>query len=149
MVLGESGLLQLIDYELAFGSIPCYTEFLYDLGDLGGLVSSVYLVLYDENGQIAATVEDNGDMTFSLPASSISYYDVEMVLVGNTVIPDTVSIIPGIVVPICPIEPDCIALADFVHLDNGDCTSDFIYTCLLYTSPSPRDQRGSRMPSSA
>ena len=26
--------------------------------------------------------------------------------------------------------------------------TDF-YTCLLYTSPSPRDQRGSRMPSSA
>ena len=25
----------------------------------------------------------------------------------------------------------------------------FGYTCLLYTSPSPRDQRGSRMPSSA
>ena len=28
-------------------------------------------------------------------------------------------------------------------------TSSFNYTCLLYTSPSPRDQRGSRMPSSA
>ena len=26
---------------------------------------------------------------------------------------------------------------------------DFSDTCLLYTSPSPRDQRGSRMPSSA
>ena len=25
----------------------------------------------------------------------------------------------------------------------------FAYSCLLYTSPSPRDQRGSRMPSSA
>ena len=25
----------------------------------------------------------------------------------------------------------------------------FFYICLLYTSPSPRDQRGSRMPSSA
>ena len=25
----------------------------------------------------------------------------------------------------------------------------YIYACLLYTSPSPRDQRGSRMPSSA
>ena len=24
-----------------------------------------------------------------------------------------------------------------------------LYSCLLYTSPSPRDQRGSRMPSSA
>ena len=32
-------------------------------------------------------------------------------------------------------------------IDGGDmsCT----WTCLLYTSPSPRDQRGSRMPSSA
>ena len=28
-------------------------------------------------------------------------------------------------------------------------TGDFVKTCLLYTSPSPRDQRGSRMPSSA
>ena len=26
---------------------------------------------------------------------------------------------------------------------------DAIYFCLLYTSPSPRDQRGTRMPSSA
>ena len=26
---------------------------------------------------------------------------------------------------------------------------DVLYYCLLYTSPSPRDQRGSRMPSSA
>ena len=26
---------------------------------------------------------------------------------------------------------------------------DYIQSCLLYTSPSPRDQRGSRMPSSA
>ena len=28
-------------------------------------------------------------------------------------------------------------------------TTEHIITCLLYTSPSPRDQRGSRMPSSA
>ena len=26
---------------------------------------------------------------------------------------------------------------------------EYLYICLLYTSPSPRDQRGSRMPSSA
>ena len=31
---------------------------------------------------------------------------------------------------------------------NGD-GSAWTFTCLLYTSPSPRDQRGSRMPSSA
>ena len=28
-------------------------------------------------------------------------------------------------------------------------TAELIVSCLLYTSPSPRDQRGSRMPSSA
>ena len=29
------------------------------------------------------------------------------------------------------------------------CAIGMLYSCLLYTSPSPRDQRGSRMPSSA
>ena len=28
-------------------------------------------------------------------------------------------------------------------------TAEYVKACLLYTSPSPRDQRGSRMPSSA
>ena len=31
----------------------------------------------------------------------------------------------------------------------GELQGDTLKTCLLYTSPSPRDQRGSRMPSSA
>ena len=31
----------------------------------------------------------------------------------------------------------------------GDPVNTTVQTCLLYTSPSPRDQRGSRMPSSA
>ena len=34
------------------------------------------------------------------------------------------------------------------HIVKADGTG-FYHTCLLYTSPSPRDQRGSRMPSSA
>ena len=33
--------------------------------------------------------------------------------------------------------------------DNPDKSVALLTTCLLYTSPSPRDQRGSRMPSSA
>ena len=32
---------------------------------------------------------------------------------------------------------------------NSGASSAFDIDCLLYTSPSPRDQRGSRMPSSA
>ena len=40
------------------------------------------------------------------------------------------------------------------HQDNGNPHVFYFYeiwesACLLYTSPSPRDQRGSRMPSSA
>ena len=35
----------------------------------------------------------------------------------------------------------------FANFATGDMMS--FGTCLLYTSPSPRDQRGSRMPSSA
>ena len=34
-------------------------------------------------------------------------------------------------------------------LTNGQVSNNSLITCLLYTSPSPRDQRGSRMPSSA
>ena len=32
---------------------------------------------------------------------------------------------------------------------DNDAPLAYGYVCLLYTSPSPRDQRGSRMPSSA
>ena len=35
------------------------------------------------------------------------------------------------------------------HSETRSSTPQHISTCLLYTSPSPRDQRGSRMPSSA
>ena len=42
-------------------------------------------------------------------------------------------------------EPD---LQPLVHLHTGEKAS-WYEICLLYTSPSPRDQRGSRMPSSA
>ena len=34
-------------------------------------------------------------------------------------------------------------------LDLGITTTGVLYSCLLYTSPSPRDKRQSRMPSSA
>ena len=46
----------------------------------------------------------------------------------------------------------CLAQALMLQgkLDQADSVADaLLRDCLLYTSPSPRDQRGSRMPSSA
>jgi len=40
-------------------------------------------------------------------------------------------------------------LADKIRLEQFSSSYEVNYNCLLYTSPSPRDQRGSRMPSSA
>ena len=39
--------------------------------------------------------------------------------------------------------------SELKSLREGQCQLKDSYICLLYTSPSPRDQRGSRMPSSA
>ena len=45
--------------------------------------------------------------------------------------------------------PDSIISSPWVITDAGESTVCDNNSCLLYTSPSPRDQRGSRMPSSA
>ena len=46
---------------------------------------------------------------------------------------------------------DLVGIDDGLELEERPTTlsDEHLYNCLLYTSPSPRDQRGSRMPSSA
>ena len=46
------------------------------------------------------------------------------------------------------VEPDLLAAQALVLCPTRE-LADQVANCLLYTSPSPRDQRGSRMPSSA
>ena len=41
------------------------------------------------------------------------------------------------------------SIEPWLHTSTALPTTEYTQTCLLYTSPSPRDQRGSRMPSSA
>ena len=54
-------------------------------------------------------------------------------------------------VPLDPFWPALVKEANESLLNRGlvSYLNDFPYFCLLYTSPSPRDQSGSRMPSSA
>ena len=47
------------------------------------------------------------------------------------------------------LQTDLIRLQCYEGLDVNAAVYEWNYHCLLYTSPSPRDQRGSRMPSSA
>ena len=66
--------------------------------------------------------------------------------------------VTGPVLPeIRAIQDDMVALRHRIHANpelayeevaTGDLVAERL-ACLLYTSPSPRDQRGSRMPSSA
>ena len=48
-----------------------------------------------------------------------------------------------------PLERAKIEMGPFYPFDHGPNGVGNVLGCLLYTSPSPRDQRGSRMPSSA
>ena len=41
------------------------------------------------------------------------------------------------------------AMVDYINRNYPENYNDWINSCLLYTSPSPRDKRQSRMPSSA
>ena len=55
-------------------------------------------------------------------------------------------------VPLSAISDDHVKITDLSWLTgswDGQIGPAVLEDCLLYTSPSPRDQRGSRMPSSA
>ena len=49
----------------------------------------------------------------------------------------------------CESDLEAVIKDKFIPLGTPEIKSYMAMTCLLYTSPSPRDQRGSRMPSSA
>ena len=55
---------------------------------------------------------------------------------------------------VCLMLSGCVGASELKHAPlNADSSANVLLfggnICLLYTSPSPRDQRGSRMPSSA
>ena len=60
------------------------------------------------------------------------------------------AILPLFFLTMCGTAPITDDAAHAFELEVEESHWDHVYrACLLYTSPSPRDQRGSRMPSSA
>ena len=91
-----------------------------------------------ENGMVVAVGEDDL-MTDSRYADFIKK-DVG----GKTIMPGFID--PHTHMALTISLENMIDLSGFTHNTNEEVWNHF---CLLYTSPSPRDQRGSRMPSSA
>ena len=70
-------------------------------------------------------------------------------IIGSARLHSTFGAISIVIEPKVPAS-NLVGILEYVR--SGNHFSEDIaeaYTCLLYTSPSPRDQRGSRMPSSA
>ena len=85
--------------------------------------------------------------TYAFPQDWVGLYQ------GNLVIYPTIGDTTHIKMELIIDQPDALGLYPWV-IKYGDKDVRYygleaINTCLLYTSPSPRDQRGSRMPSSA
>ena len=66
------------------------------------------------------------------------------------VIPKTVGVHSHLVHKSIPLSHYHVSAQNYVHIARiAYCPKQLILTCLLYTSPSPRDRQKSRMPSSA
>ena len=62
--------------------------------------------------------------------------------------PSKLSTASGQLGPVCAVTGKALTFGEAIVLD-GEYLCIEAYVCLLYTSPSPRDKRQSRMPSSA
>ena len=57
--------------------------------------------------------------------------------------------VPVLSIPVAFIIPGVLNFCKFDFGSGCNVVSDGVFSCLLYTSPSPRDRQKSRMPSSA
>ena len=85
---------------------------------------------------------------FEVVGEEIEFFDVQFQISGSNGYTNTIN---GNPYELCDFfDGDYIITATVSSNGNIFWTGEEVfYICLLYTSPSPRDQRGSRMPSSA
>ena len=130
--------IALISILLLFAKITahsksCYVYIPHDMTFAD--VSDVEAFLKDEVYDLSCdTIEINGSIEMDCSTNPIA-------LNFNGFYVDKVSKVKGLIISNCP------SVKSIDGFNNIDTIG--VLTCLLYTSPSPRDQRGSRMPSSA
>ena len=93
------------------------------------------------NGLVAAAVNGD-DLTFSI-GEGVMVNDANVVLADVPASNGVIHVIDKVLMP--PAEVDTSECDVIIGIDD----TGLAYDCLLYTSPSPRDMRRSRMPSSA
>ena len=87
-------------------------------------------------------------LLFSLLAiSAIGLFTVPGAFADHLIV--SIDIVEGSSVPGCEETADGCYILSTTVLSKADAQVTWYNTCLLYTSPSPRDKRQSRMPSSA
>ena len=102
----------------------------------------------DRHERVLGIYPNSYGFGFTLMQGALTVIDKGMVKIKPACNTTAMSKIKGL---IDKYEPERIILEDFDANKNSKSPriKQLLRSCLLYTSPSPRDQRGSRMPSSA
>ena len=111
----------------------------------------------DPDFEISPTSNSTGQFSFSIEKPSIATVSnnrVQILETGTTFITTSQASVRNynsgsIKTLLTVIKADPEIIFDNIVKELGDPESNLSYNCLLYTSPSPRDPIGSRMPSSA
>ena len=110
----------------------------------------------DEDGSTTVSIGDT--LTYTITVTNTGNIDqTNVVVTDNLIAPSTNTCAAVAVGATCTLTGDyTVTMADegtdivnTASAESDEVTTPVTDTCLLYTSPSPRDQRGSRMPSSA
>ena len=96
----------------------------------------------DEDGSTTVSIGDT--LSYTITVTNTGNLDQNNVVVSDPMLVNDRTTTCASV----PVGGTCTLTGDYV-VTMADEGGDIVNTCLLYTSPSPRDQRGSRMPSSA
>ena len=144
-----AGKTTLLNHLLAQSSGIRFAVLVNDFGDLNideSLISSHDgQTISLANGCVCCSISNDFNQTVINLVNRIEEFDQVLVEASGVSQPDRIMDIARLDPELSP--GGIVVLVDAAEVQNR--STDPYINCLLYTSPSPRDQRGSRMPSSA